>query len=292
MSIGNLVLCLGAERWLQAQAVEELKRQCLGAGFEEADLVRFSGPAFEPQQILEAARTVPFGSPRRLVVVDGIEELEPDSAPWITEYLAHSNPKACVVVCAERFGRDRDFIPTQMQRSGQVQVVWCLPLKGRNLENWILQRCGERGKRMEPKAVSLLMSRLGSDLQTLDQAIESLSLLGGDSPQMTSADVEALFSPSLRETAFDILDLAASGQTGKALEALHEALALSRLTVDQFIGALGWYYRRRSTPRREILEEVLRADVWIKQGHPALELLADQLLLRLNQTAGQSGLLP
>ena len=299
MSIGSaaLVFCLGGERWLRAQAVEEFKRRCVGAGFEETDFVRFSDPSLEPQQILEAARTAPFGSSLRLVVVEGIEELEPKEVPWLTEYLAHPNPQSCVMVCADQAGRYRDFIPAELQRSGRVQIVWCLPLKGSELENWIRQRAQQRGKRLDGKAVSLLMTRIGSDLQALDLALESLGLLVGDSPEVTPADVEALIAPSLRETAFDILDLAASGQVGKALEALHQASALNRVVPEQFLGALGWYYRRRGNYRiqrwpasklQEVLEELLGAEVRIKQGHPAPKLLADQLLLRLGQATGES----
>ncbi len=303
MSIGNpsLVFCLGSERWLRTQAVEEFRRRCIGAGFEETDFVRFTDPSLGPHQILEAARTPPFGSSLRLVVVDGIEELEPKSVPWLAEYLVHPNPQSCVMICADRPGRYRDFISAELQRSGQVQMVWCLPLKGLELENWIRQRAQQRGKRLDGKGVSLLVTRVGSDLQALDLAVEGLSLLVGDSPEVTLADVEVLVAPSLRETAFDILDLAASGQVGKALEALHQASALSRVTPEQFLGALGWYYRKRGHFRlqrwpasrlQEVLEEVLEAEVRIKQGHPAPKLLADQLLLRLGETTRESGFLP
>lgn len=301
MSTGEpplLVLCIGPERWLRAEAVQDLKGRCIAAGFEETDFVRFSDPDVEPQAILEAARTPPFGSPRRLVLVDGLQEITPDSAPWLKEYLTQPNPKSCVVVCADKFEKEKEF--------GQVRIIWCSSLKGRSLEEWVAQRCRRKEKQIDAKAVSELVRRIGSGLQALDLALDSLVLMAGDSPRITAADVEALIAPSLQQTAFEILDAAASGQTDRAVRALREAMALGRMNMDQFLGALGWYLRmawkgggamswmppeRREALNRfrrwpasrfqDALEELLRVDVRIKQGHPSPEWLADQLLLRL-----------
>lgn len=310
MSIGDprVLFCLGNERWLRAETVRELRKRCIAPGFEETDFIRFSGPA-ELQAILEAAQTAPFGSPRRLVVVDGLEELTPTSAPWLKDYLARPNPKNCVVVCADKCDKEKEMLPADLQRSGQIQTVWCLPLKGQALEAWVTQRCRKKGKVLDSRAVTELVRRMGSSLQGLDLALDSLALMAGDAAGISVADVQMLIPPSVQQTAFEILDAAVAGETGRAALAMREAMALNRLNMDQFIGALGWYLRlgwkaARGTPagawmpqeRREavgklqrwpaarfqgVLNDLLRADVRIKQGHPSPEWLADQLLLKL-----------
>ena len=283
----GVILCVGAERWLRQQAVEDLKRESVAAGFEEADFVRFSDPKTEPRAILEAVRTAPFGSPRRLVLVDGLEELTPDSVPWLKELLDRPNPKCCVVLCADR---------SRLPRSGQTRVISCLPLEGQALEEWVA-RCSERkGKPIEKAAAAELIRRAGPGLQGLDLALESLALMAGGAV-VTRLDVETLVAPSLRQTAFEILDAAASGRVEEAARALREATALNRIGMDQFLGAVGWYLRmgwkasrgggfsrlQRWPPARfqEMLEELLRSDVRIKQGHPSPEWLADRLLMKL-----------
>ncbi len=297
MNIGNLVLCVGPERWLRQEAVLELKRGCLAAGFEETDFVRFSDPKTEPQAILEQARTAPFGSPRRLVLVDGLDELNSESVPWLKDYLAQPNPKSCVVLCADR---------SKLPRSAQVQVIACMPLKERALEDWLEGRCRGKGKTLEEAAAAELVRRLGSGLQGLDLALDGLVLMAGDSPAVTRAHVEALIAPSLQQTAFEILDAAAAGRTEHAMRSLREALYLNRMGMDQFLGVVGWYLRmawkgggamswmspeRREALNRfrrwpasrfqEALEELLRVDTRIKQGHPSPEWLADRLLMKL-----------
>lgn len=245
--------------------------------------------------------TLPFGSPRRVVVVEGIPQIDSQTLPWLAEYRRHPNPKACLALCAERVDRIGDGV-------GSVPIVWCQPLKAGALRDWILQESQALGKSMEPPAADRLITRVGSELESLALAVEGLSLLVGQAPKITVKDVEALIAPSVRETAFDLLDTAAAGRPEAAIAALRQALEQGHLTLEIWMGALGWYYRMAwkarngldspwNSPKRQAalnrlsrwplprlqraLEEVLQADAGLKLGNPAPELLADQLLLRL-----------
>lgn len=307
MEIPLVLLCAGPENWLKTQAVERLKAECLKPEFEEMDFARFDASQMREQAILEAAQTPPFGSAFRLVVVDGIEESDAGWTNWLSAYLKNPNPKCCLILCAMEVGKEmRGFLQTR--REG-VQFLSCFSPKGADLKEWIAQQARLVGKSVEPAAAHLLVQRCGEQLQPLALAIESLALLTGPHPKITPADVEALIGRSVRETVFDILDHAAAGQTGQAAEELHQALFQGSLTVEQMVGALGWYYRMVWKTRtagmksgwlspkrqaalnrlsrwpdsklRKALEEVFQADVHLKTGYPSPELLADQLLLRL-----------
>lgn len=278
-----VLLCIGPERWLRDRAVEQVRAQCVTPGFEETDFVRFSEPPEEPRLLLEHLRTAPFGSPFRLVVVDGFDKLEPKAAPWLEEVLKQPPARARLVICADEC--------EGLSRSAALQVISCAPLKGAALEQWVRDQAKEAGLApggIDPRAAALLTARIGTDLQALALALEELALLAGSSGRVTEQEVRALIPPSLRETCFEILDAAAAGRVGQAQQALREALGQGRIGMDQFLGALGWYYRmgwkNRRWPRARVqaaLEEVLQADAGIKRGHPAPELLADQLLLKL-----------
>ena len=302
-----ILLCIGPERWLQDQAVERLKSLCIKKEFEQMDLARFDLNEADSQTILEAVQTSPFGSPKRLVIVDGIEEIGADSISWLAGYLETPNPAACLVLCAEKI--EEKFRPVVQKKPDVIQVLSCVPLKGGPLQDWVIQQTALVGKTMEPAAVHLLVTRCGETLQPLSLAVEALSLLVAENPSITAADVEALIAPSVRETVFDILDRAASGKPQRALEILHQALEQGRISVEQMMGALGWYYRMVwkaksgyggsswGSPDRQAalsrltrwpthkiqkaLDEVLRADESLKLGHPSPELLADQLLVKL-----------
>jgi len=308
-----LVFCIGPDRWLKAQAIARLKHACVAAGFEETDMTRFSDPALEPRAILEAIHTHPFGPGRRLVVIEGLEAIHQEQVPWLRGYLEKPNPNSCVTFCAEKEGAERQLLMGPLRgRPGEFFRVDCRPLEGSTLQSWIRDQAKERGKTIEPRAGVLLSTRLGGNLQSLAQAIESVSLLAGSSERISASDVEALVPASLRETAFEILDAAGAGRPEAALAALHQALATGKLTLEQFLGALGWYYRmiwkaKRGTVQgfwgsssrkaaltrltrssygtlEKGLEEVLQADRDLKTAAPHPELVADRLLLAL---AGQ-----
>ena len=287
---------MGSERWLRARAVEKIRHDCVAAGFEETDFVRYGEPPEEPETVLSALRTLPFGSPRRLVVVDGFEELTDQTLPWLSSYIDQPCPTACALICADRMAPA--FLTSEQVQGRRVEQVDCRPLKGRSLEDWVAARAQEAGKPIDRPALTLLIQRTGENLQALAMSVETLSLLAGSSGRIEEAHVRAIIPPSVRETAFDILEAASTGRRAVAMESLHQAMAMGRLTLDQFFGAVGWYYRSAWKSRRiarermqQSLEELLQADVRFKQGHPNPELLADQLLLNLVKLPGQPGFL-
>lgn len=288
-----VVLCVGPERWLRARAVEEVRRRCVSAGFEETDFVRFAQPPDGADVVLNALRTAPFGSPRRLVVLDGVEELTSETVPWLAGYLERPNPAACAVICASSAAPG--VVSPEQRRSGRAQWLDCQPLKARALEEWVEAQAAGIGHRIDREAVSLLVRRLGENLQALALAVESLSLLAGPSAPITAAQVRSLIPSSVRETAFDILDSAAAGRPAAAVAALRQALATGQLTLDQFFGAVGWQIRSAVKGRRmarrgaeQALENLVRADVRFKQGDPDPEGLAERLLLDLVSQPAQT----
>ena len=313
LKIGNsaippILLLVGPERWLRNKEIVRLKERCIAPGFEELDLVTFEEPLSHPRVVLEALETLPFGSGYRLVIVSGLRDVKQETLSWLTGYLAHPSKKSCLVLCAENL--EKGTSPATLSRRYRgLHHLWCLPLKGKELKSWLLRRAAEEGLSIESDAADLLLLRVGSELESLNLALEGLVLLAGDSG-ITQAHVEALIFPSARETAFDILDRAAGGSPEEAIGLLRQGLVQGKLTLEHhFLGALGWYYRYAwrvrenpsaggwATPSRihamrrlsrwptgklqTALEEVLEAEVQVKTGHPSPELLADQLLLKL-----------
>lgn len=276
-----LLLVVGQEEWLRQEVIDRIRQESLAQGFEETDSTTFSQPPEDAQGVLEALRTLPMASVRRLVRIDGIDELDEKTFVWLADYLKRPNPQACLIVCAEKLG---NFKPPK-----EAQLIACQPLKGAELSGWVTRRASQAGCPIEPKALTLLIQRVGSELRSLSLAIESLALLAGSKAKITEDEVSRLIRPSVRETAFDILDSAAAGKTAAAIESMRLAFALNRLSFEQFLGALGWYYRmawktrRLPAPRlKSALKELVQADLKVKLGDPAPEFIAERLLFKLS----------
>ncbi len=302
-----VLFCVGTEKWLREQAIQHLKTQWITPGFEEMDWVVFSEPPADHRVILEAVQTLPFGSALRLVVIQNLTLVGKETFPWLADLLTKSQGRSCLVFCVERLEKGMEIF--SRERSDLIRIVWCQPLKGRELESWVVHQAKAMGCGIDPEAVALLIRRLGAGLQSLTQAVESLSLFSLPTARITKTHVEALIVPSLRETAFELLDIAAAGRPDQAMVQLKTAIHHGQLTVEQLMGAMGWYYRmvwktRQGeagpawiSPQRQAalnrlsrwpvrrlqsaLENLLQAEVDVKLGHPAPELLADHLLLQM-----------
>jgi DNA polymerase III delta subunit len=270
---------VGPESWLKEETVRRLQKECLAPGFEEMDFVRFGEPPEDGTELLAVLRTPPFGSPFRLVVVEGFLTLNEASAPWLAPYAQNPNPKTRLVVCAQKAA-----LPASVR--GRFSLASCEPLRGEALKAWVMNQAKVLGKPIAPEGAELLTARLGGELQTLRSALEALALFAGEAQRIGRSEVERFILPSVRETAFDILDQAAAGEPGVALTALRMSLQEGKITVEQMMGALGWYYRNRAgrlsgAELQKALADVLEADRQLKLSHPAPELLFDQLLIRL-----------
>ena len=123
-----VLFCIGTEEWLREQAIRRLTETWIAPGFEEMDKVVFSEPPEDSRAILEALRTLPFGSALRLVVVDRLTQAGQGTFPWLAQILSGPTLKSCLILCAERL---EGHLPAR------AQVLWCQPLR---------QRVGELGR--------------------------------------------------------------------------------------------------------------------------------------------------
>jgi len=306
-----VVFCIGPERLSQKKVIDRAKAKLLHPDFEFVDGVRLSPPLDDNAPILESLQTQPFGSPYRLVIVEGLKEVGEKTLPWLLAYLEHPNEKGMLLVCADRF--ERGFEKKLSKFARRVRIERTVRLRGQALKEWIVREASAKGKQLDSDALEQLMRRAGEDLGLLQKAIDAVDLLVGSRSNVTAEEINAIVAPSVQETAFDILDSAGSGDQKRAVEILRQSLAQNRIGIDMFFGAAGWYYRMaykescapaspaaagyRSAARAAALrrltkwspqqfegavQELLDLDVSMKQGHPDPELLAHQLLLRLS----------
>lgn len=294
MSTGEppVLLCLGPELQPYQEALNRLKKICLAPGFEEADFIRLDWETAGERGVREAAATAPFGSPKRLVAVEGIPALDRETLPWLEGYLKRPYPKVQLILRIERVGgRKRTFL-SGLLASGKAKAVECAALETpAERVRWLQSEARKRSKRLDAPVAALLAERAGAGRDGLLSALESLDLLAGpERERITEADVNALFCPWREEAAFEILKLAEGGRVREALLSLRRGLSLGRLSLGAFHGAIGWRYRnlwkqrRPGWPRARVetcLRELLEASLNLRLGDPACEPATDRLLARL-----------
>jgi len=240
-SVPLIVVCVGTEAWLRDEAIRACADQCLAAGAASLDAVSFTADGLDPQAVLEAARTPPLASPRRLVVVRGPLEPRDDAFGWLIRYAHAPNPSTCLVV---EFAAP----PTGALRAALRPVardVPCHPLTGGALAAWIRHRMQRAGaKTLTPEGAQALVARVGHDLSALAQMVEQLALYVGPRAQVTAQDVVALVGWSVEERVFAVVDAAIAQDRATALRVTRRLLEESGVTPEELLGALGKHLRR------------------------------------------------
>lgn len=236
-----IIACVGTEPWLREDAVRALAAQCGAPGAAALDTVSYPARETDPAVILSAARTPPFASPRRLVVVRGPLASDEEEIGWLVRYVQSPTPSTCLVVEFE------EALPAALRSAtrGVVQEIPCRPLRGGELVAWVRQRMSAAGRKtMSPDAAQALAARTGADLSRLAQLIEQLALFVGARPQVTIQDVTALVGWSVEERVFAVVDAAVRRDRATALRVTRRLVDEEGVAPEELLGALGKHVRR------------------------------------------------
>jgi DNA polymerase-3 subunit delta len=173
-------------------------------GQRDFNLDRFYGGEAEIEDVLSVARTVPFLSPRRVVILRNVERVKL-TAPrerLLTAYLKDPSPDTVFVALTE----DSAAVKTWSKKFAGtwVEVVF-RPLKGQSLRTAVRDLVRERGARIRTEAVDRLTEVVGGDLMRISQEVEKLALSVGPEGEIGVPDVHLLVCGYSYQTMFDLV---------------------------------------------------------------------------------------
>ena len=267
-----------------------------------------------PAAIVEAARTLPMMSDRRVVTVLRAEKLlkpkrrgkaaveeapddgeteTPTELDVLEAYVRDPSPQTTLVMLASDVDRTRKVYKT-LQKQSAIVECWGLRVArdgrldlrevARTAEQMVKQVVGNAGQQIELAAARLVAERAGTDIARLRGDVERLLLYTAGSPKITLDDARQVVSA---ETAQDDWAVTNAIQRRDAREALRQlALALDAGGVSyQILGQLAWFVREKlaaSDPRRvpAAIEALFRTDLELKSSGDARVLL-ERLVVQL-----------
>jgi len=267
-----------------------------------------------PAAIVEAARTLPMMSDRRVVTVLRAEKMlkpkrrgkavgeEASDAPdaeapteldVLEAYVRDPSPQTTLVLLASDVDRTRKVYKT-LQKQSTIVECWGLRVArdgridlrevARTAEQMVKQAVGDGGQQIEPPAARLVAERAGTDIARLRGDVERLLLYTAGSAKITLDDARQIVSA---ETAQDDWAVTNAIQRRDAREALRQlALALDAGGVSyQILGQLAWFVREKlvaTDPRRvpAAIEALFRTDLELKSSGDARVLL-ERLVVQL-----------
>ena len=220
----------GEEFYLKEEAARRIREAVLGkAGAGELSWSQtvLEGGTASLAEVLDAARTLPMLSPRRLVLVKDAERIrEADAAP-LKQYLMDPSPTTCLVFLAGTGKLDLRKAVFRALKEGASAVEFPI-LRGRSVERWIREWVREREAEIDPEGPVLLEAHLGSELFRIDQALAQALEFLSPSRRITLEALGEILGTAAAGSVFDLAEKVGAGDQAEAVSLLRKILSEER----------------------------------------------------------------
>jgi DNA polymerase III subunit delta len=247
--LARVYLLAGSDDALKREALAALTASLVDPNFADFDReerdVPSSGAGTEgtfAMQLLSAAATIPFSSPRRVVVATNAQRLSKEDQDALAAGLSSLGDFACLILIAGAPEYDagkvkaRSTVGTKLVNAiAKVgTVVRCdAPTPG-DLRSRAMTIVKARGKMIEPAALDVIIARSvaaaserggggkAGDLNVLINELEKALSYIGDRPKITPRDAAVIGTRGAEENIFALLDAVGRRDVGRALSELEE----------------------------------------------------------------------
>ncbi len=207
----------GDEPFLKRHALAALRELALGPGGGELGLTTFPGDKATRAAVFDELQTLPFLSPRRLVVIEGADPFVTRERAWLEKYVAEPAPVGVLVLEVQSWPANTRLAKLLPDDA----TLLCKAPATARLPAWCRAWCkAGHGKDLAPAAAQLLVDLVGPEMGQLDQELAKLALYAGNAPRVEAADVDTLVGNSRAENTWQLFDLIGAGKPGEALTLL------------------------------------------------------------------------
>jgi DNA polymerase-3 subunit delta len=319
------ILLLGPDTFLRDACREKIIEAYVEETGREWAVSRFSAEADDAGRVIGQAQTLPMLVPRQVIFwsdMEVLEKLGDKSAKTLIEPLEEyfKNPAPFSILVLESAGLDARM-KLFKTLSENVLVVAC-ELTGDSESRAKIaalvtaKMAKDLGVAMDSETAQFLTDAANADLTRVRTEITKLATFVGDRCRITREEVEALVVFDQRYDVWQLSDMLASGDRGRALLFL-EGLLREGEQPAALVGVIAWMYRKlievqdlprnasefdaarlgmrpktaklalvnaRRIPRQRLvagLGELAKADSRLKRGNPAPRAVMEFLIARL-----------
>ncbi len=222
--VAPVVLLHGPEPFLIEEALAGLTRVvCSDPG-----LLAMSREVLEAREagaegIVRAAETLPWGTPRRLVVARGVEALGAKQAEPLVEYLRVPNPATVLALAVSQPLASSHWLRSAVPAAAAVEIP---ELAGRALAGWLRSRASAEGLELADDAAQLLIAMVGDDPAALVGEMGKAALAGGpENRRVGTAEVRAVVGEHRSHEVFELTRAVERRDGAAALLLLERLLA-------------------------------------------------------------------
>jgi DNA polymerase-3 subunit delta len=225
----------GDEDYLKRQVLATLRERVLGGETDAFGYSTHEGDKADFAAICGELETLPFLSPRRLVVVDKADPFVTRHRTALEKYVASPTTTGVLVLEVASWPANTKLAKAL---AGEATIT-CKALPVQRLPEWCIQRAeSAHGKQLVTSAANLLVDLVGAEMGQLDQELAKLAVYVGDGKRIDAEDVDKLVGHSRAENVWIIFDAIANGRVGEALAILGRLLEQGEAPL-ALLGAFG-----------------------------------------------------
>lgn len=210
----------GDDPALVADALRSVVDEALGGEDRSLALEEYGGPGADESTvpaIVDAARTPPFLSGRRVIVVRDVGQWSSDHVAPILDYLAEPLDSTSLILVAGG-GQTSQRLLAAVKKAGRL--IDAAAPTGRARQAWVVGRLKSAPVRLDAAAGARLTEHLGEDLGRLPTIIDVLVSTYGEGAQVGVEQLEPFLGGAGSVAPWDLTDAIDAGDTAGALAAL------------------------------------------------------------------------
>ncbi len=233
----------GEDEFSRVEEVKKLRAKMGDPQFADLNTTVLDGRSVTLGELRHHADAIPFLAEKRLVIVEGLltrldprhkkkegdeeeaeEEADPELATGLAGYLPNLPDTTRLILLESKILAKNNPILTLAEKDKKnAHVRLFSPLKAQDLPEWIMERAGGKGARIDYSAANDLAIAIGPDLRALDNELDKLMAYCGQET-ITRQAVQALVAPVQEQSIFDLVDALGKRNTAAALQLLHGQL--------------------------------------------------------------------
>lgn len=258
--MGNVYIISGSDDFSRKKRARELALQ-LGSSDPDdpgMEIITADSDAVKPEQLAapfaEAVQTPPFLSPKKLIWLKNIPDMEilakAGAGEEILEILCTPVPdEVDIIVDGPGLDMRKSYAKT-LKSSGVCIELFQAPQSGdrnyaENRRQTLESLLASTGKKMDSQAVQYLLETVGGSSANLANEVEKLLLYTGDAPVITLADCQAITSRTPEAVGWEFTSAVTEGQASKALKLL-DLLFVKDSDIIPLLASLSNEYQRYS----------------------------------------------
>lgn len=233
--------------------VQGLIEVLLPAHGRQFDLAMLDAATHTPADVLQAARTAPFVSPKRVVVVRYAQAFKEVHWEQLCGYCEQPSARCCLVfIAAAPPGKGR--FAKSLKKNG-IALQCANPRWERDIQKTVKGFLRKHGCSMSPEAMTYCIERIGGNTQLMINELEKVALYCGARKTITGDDLRKVLSGDGDATVFNLVDAIGCGDMPSSLRLL-AGLMDEGLRAPQILGMIVRHFRMISRAREGALSGI------------------------------------